>query len=150
MHQLFKDYSDCLEKLYDDFKKTIDGLPQEALDWVPGAEMNSLCVILVHVTGSARYWMGDIVANEDSNRDRDAEFRTQGVDLAELIGRLDNGLGYVKRVCEGLTLEDLETICVLPQDGREITKGWAICHVLEHVANHLGHAHITRQLWEQR
>ena len=150
MLQLFKDYSDCLETLYNEFKKTIDGLSKEALDWVPGTEMNSLCVIVVHVTGSTRYWMGDIVAQDDSNRDRDAEFRTQGVDLVELIDRLDSGLAYIKRVFEGLTLEDLETICVLPQDGREITKGWAICHVLEHVANHLGHAQVTRQMWEQR
>ena len=150
MLQLFKDYSDCLETLYNEFKKTIDGLPKEALDWVPGTEMNSLCVIVVHVTGSTRFWMGDIVANEDSNRDRDAEFRTQGVDMAELKDRLESGMAYMKRVFEGLTLEDLETICVLPQDGRKITKGWAICHVLEHVANHLGHAQVTRQMWEQR
>ena len=150
MHQILKAFSECLETLYVDFKKAIDGLPQEALDWVLGTEMNSLCVIVVHVTGSTRYWMGDIVAQDNSNRDRDAEFRTQGVDLAELKDRLDNGLAYVKRVFGGLTLEDLETTCVLPQDGREITKAWAICHVLEHVANHLGHVQITRQLWEQR
>lgn len=150
MLQLFKDYTDCLETLYEDFKKNIDGLPQEALDWVPGEDMNSLCVIIVHTTGSTRFWIGDIAANDDSNRDRDAEFRSEGVDLAELKNRLDSSLAYVKGVFEKLTLEDLETVCVLPQGGREVTKGWAICHVLEHVANHLGHVHITRQLWDQR
>ena len=150
MSQLLKDYLNLLETLFDDFKKTIDGLPHEALDWVPGTEMNSLCVIVVHVAGATRYWIGDIVAKEDSNRDRAAEFRTQGIDITELNDRLDSSLAYMKRVLEGLTLEDLKAICVLPQDGREVTKGWIIFHVLEHVANHLGHAHVTRQLWDQR
>ena len=150
MSQLLKDYLNLLETLFDDFKKTIDGLPQEALDWVPGTEMNSLCVIVVHVAGATRYWIGDIVAKEDSNRDRAAEFRTRGVELTELNDRLDSSLAYIKSVLGRLTLEDLKATCVLPQDGREVTKGWIILHVLEHVANHLGHAHITRQLWDQR
>ena len=67
MPQLLQDYLNSLETLFDDYKKTIDGLPQEALDSVPGTEMNSLCVIVVHVAGSTRYWIGDIVAKEDSN-----------------------------------------------------------------------------------
>ena len=150
MKQLFMDYLNSLETLFDDFKKTIDGLPQEALDWTPGTEMNSLCVIVVHVAGSVRYWIGDILAKEDSNRDRAAEFLTRGIDLAVLNDRLDGSLTYMKRVIGELALEDLEAICVLPQDGREVTKGWIIFHVLEHVANHLGHANITRQLWDQR
>ena len=150
MPQLLQDYLNSLETLFDDFKKTINGLPQEALDWVPGEEMNSLCVIVVHVAGSTRYWIGDLIAKEDSNRDRAAEFRTRGIDLAELNERLDSSLNYMKGVLGRLTLEDLKETCVLLQDGREVTKGWIIFHVLEHVASHLGHAHITRQLWDQR
>ena len=150
MQKLFEDYVNCLQGLHNDIKQCIDGLPQKALDWVPGAEMNSLCVIVVHVAGSERYWMGDIVSLEDSGRDRDAEFRAKGLDEAELKRRLDDSLSYVKSVLERMSLEDLETICVFPKDGRTFTKGWAIYHVLEHVANHLGHAQLTRQLWEQR
>ena len=150
MPQLLEDYLNSLETLFDDYKKTIDGLPQEALDWVPGTEMNSLCMIVVHVAGSTRYWIGDIVAKENSNRDRATEFCTRGIGLAELNDRLDSSLAYMKSVLGGLTLEDSKAICVLPQDGREVTKGWIIFNVLEHVASHLGHVHITRQLWDQR
>ncbi|MBW1696501.1 MAG: DUF664 domain-containing protein [Deltaproteobacteria bacterium] len=150
MHSLFEDYFNCLQGLHDDIKKCIDGLPQEALYWVPGAEMNSLCVIAVHVAGSQRYWIGDIISQEDSKRDRDAEFRARGLDAVELTKRLDESLAYTKGILERLRLEDLETICVSPKDDRKFTKGWVLWHVLEHVANHLGHAQLTRQLWEQR
>ena len=150
MQKLFVDYLDFLQRRHDDIKRTIEGLPQAALDWVPGPEMNSLCVIVVHVSGSGRYWIGDIVAGEPSGRDREAEFRTQGVDVAGLIEHMDGSLAYVHRVLEGLKLEDLGAPCVSPRDGREVTVGWALLHVLEHTAIHVGHAQLTRQLWEQR
>ena len=150
MQTLFKDYMGSLETLHEELKRIIEELPQAALDWSPGAEMNSLCVIVVHVSGSERYWIGDIVAQEPSGRDREAEFRTQGVDVSGLIAQLDGGLAYVNRVLEGLGLEDLEAPRVSPRDGREITVGWALFHVLEHAAVHLGHVQLTRQIWEQR
>ena len=149
MQKFFADYMGSLETLHEELKRTIEGLPQAALDWSPGAEMNSLCVMVVHVAGSERYWVGDIVAREDSGRDREAEFRTQGIDIAELKDHLEGSLTYVRRVLEGLSLEDLGATCVPARDGREFTTAWVLFHVLEHVANHLGHAQVTRQVWEQ-
>jgi hypothetical protein len=150
MKKLFVDYLERLQRLHDDIKQSIEGLPQAALDWIPGPEMNSLCIIVAHVSGSERYWLGDIIAQAPSDRDREAEFRTQGVDVSGLIAQLDGSLAYGSRVVEGLGLEDLETPRVSPRDGREVTVGWALFHVLEHVAVHLGHVQLTRQMWEQR
>ena len=150
MQKLFVDYLDFLQRRHDDIKRTIEGLPQAALDWVPGSDMNSFCVIAVHLAGSERFWIGDVVAREPSDRDRESEFRAQEVDFAELAERLDDSLAYVRQVLEGLKLEDLGTTCVSPQDGREFTTGWVLLHVLEHAAVHLGHVQLTRQLWEQR
>jgi len=150
MNKIFLDYLDCLTALHDGLKRAIEGLPQDALDWVPGSDMNSLGVLIVHVTGSQRYWTGDIVAQESSGRDRDAEFRARNVEADELAERLDNSLVYVRSVLERIALEDLGASRVAPQFDREVTAGWALFHVLEHTALHLGHAQVTRQAWEQR
>ena len=31
-----------------------------------------------------------------------------------------------------------------------VSSAWALLHAVEHVREHMGHAQLTRQLWEQR
>ena len=150
MQPLFESYLDRLQELHDDILQAISRLPQAALDWVPGPGMNSLSVLVVHVTGAERYWVGDVVARDPSDRDRAVEFRVQGLDAATLEKRLGDTLDHTRGVLEELTLQDLETVRVSPRDGREFTVAWALAHALEHTAVHAGHAQITRQLWEQK
>ena len=50
---------------------------------------------------------------------------------------------------DGLSLEELEELRISPRDGRQFTVGWSLAHALEHTAIHVGHAQITRQLWEE-
>ena len=147
MHTFFADYLNLLKKCHDDIHKTINGLPPEALDWVPGAEMNSICVLVYHITGAERFWIGDVAVNEPSNRDRNAEFKVRGLGEAFLRGRLDDSYGYATAVLEQITLQDLET----PRTSSRgtFTVGWALLHALEHSHLHLGHLQITRQLWDQ-
>jgi len=149
MQKLLEDYLNCLQSLHDDIKLTIEGLPQSALDWIPGSEMNSLGIIVVHVAGSERFMIGDIVAKEPSGRDREAEFRTQDIDVAGLNERLDDSLAYIRQVLGRFNLEDLDTPCVSPRDGSTNSARWYLFRIIGHVASHLGHAQITRQMWDQ-
>jgi len=149
MQPFFADYLNCLGSLHNDIKTSLAGLPQAGLDWTPGAGMNSLCVLAVHIAGSERYWIGDVVAGQPSGRVREAEFRALGLDAAILADRLDSSLAYVHAVLEGLELADLEKRCVSPRDASESNMGWALGHVLAHTGLHAGHSQLTRQLWEQ-
>jgi hypothetical protein len=144
MEPFFADYLNRLESLHNDLRTSIDGLSQVALDWSPGVGMNSLCVLAVHVAGSERYWIGDVVAGEPSGRDREAEFRSKALDAKSLLDRLDACLAYIRGVLEGLHLEDLGRMCFASPDGR------ALAHVLAHTGIHAGHAQMTRQMWEQQ
>jgi hypothetical protein len=112
--------------------------------------MNSLGVIVAHVAGAERYMIGDIVAKEPSGRDRDAEFQTEGIDIEGLNERLDGSLAYISQVLERFSIEDLDTPCASPFDGRTYSARIFLFRVLGHVASHLGHAQITRQMLEQR
>jgi len=149
MQIFFKDYLNLLQDCHNGILQAIEGLPSEALDWVPGEDMNSISVLVFHTTGSVRFWIGDIAAQEPSNRDREAEFRVRGVGVDTLDKRLADNLEYVSSVLERMSLQDLERTRVRPSDGREFTVAWALLHALEHATSHLGQIQITRQLWEQ-
>jgi hypothetical protein len=151
MEQFFEDYLELLKELHDNLEQAIAGLPVEALDWVPGPDMNSLCVLIVHVTGATRFWIGDVIAGISSNRDRAAEFRARGLDEAALKQRLADTLAFVREVAATMTLAGLgDERTSANRPGQNLTVAWALLHALEHVGLHTGHAQITRQLWDQR
>ena len=156
MIRYFEDYLDRLLILHNDYKKAVGGLSVEALDWVPGTDMNSLCVLIVHTMGAQRFFVGDMAALIPSNRIRASEFQAKGMDEAALIQRLDDTLAFVRETVSKFTLEDLAIVRPLPGATNPtttldtLTVGWALMHTLSHTALHLGHAQITRQLWDQQ
>ena len=149
MQTFFKDYLNLLQDCHNSILEALDGLPPAALDWTPGNDMNSISVLVVHLTGAERYWIGDIAAQDPTARDRDAEFRVRDVEMDVLKKRLADNLEYAHNTLDKFTIQDLETTRVSARDGREFTVGWALLHALEHATVHLGQIQITRQLWEQ-
>lgn len=149
MQTFFVDLYDQLHELHQDIGRALAGLPPEALDWVPGKEMNSLAVLVAHTAGAERYWIGDVAGQRPSDRDREAEFRTAGLDAAALLGRLAEAESCAQEVLESLTVADLASVRASPRDGRPYTVGWSLAHALEHTGTHLGHMQIVRQLWDK-
>lgn len=150
MLSMLEGYWECLQGLHAYIERTIESLPPDALDWVPGLDMNSLGVLAMHVAGAERYWIGDVVGNDPSGRDRSAEFLIRGLDATALKARLTEILAHSQAVLEQLALPDLEATRVSPRDGRVFSVAWCLAHALEHTALHLGHMQLTRQLWDMR
>jgi uncharacterized damage-inducible protein DinB len=150
MDKFFADYLALLQAHHRDLIASFDGLPQEALDWVPGSDMNSLCVLVVHTTGAARFWVGDAAMHEPSGRNRAAEFQARGWTESALKERIISTEAYVSSALERLQLIDLSKMSDIAGRGEQVTAGWALLHALEHTGLHVGHAQITRQLWDQR
>lgn len=148
MEKFYADYVDRLRDLHQDCQRVLDGLPQEALDWKPSPDMNSIGVLVVHIVGAERYWFGDVVLDEPSGRQRDQEFTTTGLDPSELNQRLDDSLVYIEEALCSLSLEALNEDRISPRDGRIATIGWSLLHVLKHTGLHLGHMEATRHMWE--
>jgi len=143
-------YLTSLHELSNQVVSLLDGLPQEALDWRPiqgekELATNSLVAIATHLAGSETYWIKEIIGHQPIQRDREAEFVTQGVKATELKARLDAAAKIAEEVLSPLTESQLE-------EGRKfrdrsITVRWGILHVIEHFATHIGHMQLTRQLW---
>ena len=70
MRKLYQALLDELSELHGEVTKALDDVPAEALDWMPGPEMNSLSILIVHLMGAERYWIGDVVKGDPSFRDR--------------------------------------------------------------------------------
>ena len=144
----FKDYLNLLQGCHNDILEALEGLSPTALDWKPGPETNSISVLVFHLTGSERYWIGDVAAQDPSGRDRDAEFRVHEVDVQILKEQLADNFEYALNTLDKMDIHDMESNRVTTS-GREITVGWALLHALEHATLHVGQIQLTRQLWEQ-
>jgi uncharacterized damage-inducible protein DinB len=145
-----KAIGDHLESLHKAIEETVIGLPDEAMDWSPGPEMNSIGVLLVHTMGSERYWIGDVAGQDDSGRDREAEFRSSGTGTAELVERSRQTLSHSLSVLNRLSPDQFQQERTAPLTGRVVTVYWALAHALKHTAEHKGHIDITRQMWDMR
>jgi len=149
MQTFFTDYINLLQERHNEILEALEGLPQAALDWIPGTDMNSISVLVFHLTGAERYWIGDVAAQDPTERDRDAEFRVYDVEMDVLKKRLANNLEYARSTLNKFTIQDLETTRVSARNGSEFTVAWALLHALEHATLHLGQIQVSRQLWEQ-
>ena len=149
MHKFYQAMLDEYAALHAEIVKAIDELPPEALDWVPGPEMNSLSVLVVHLTGSERYWIGDVAKGEPSGRDREAEFRVKGMTAEALKQRLADVDRYEAAAFERLQLSALEEMRVA-RGGKEVTVAKALLHPLQHTGQHVGHIEILKHQWMER
>ncbi len=153
MEAFFADYLERLQVLDRDFIATFDDLPDEALDWIPGEAMNSFVILVVHVTASARYWIGDAAMGEPSDRHRSEEFQAQGLSRDALKARFAALEAYTRGAMQRLNVGDFAALRPVQNSAGEnyqVTVGYALLHALEHTGLHLGHAQITRQLWQQQ
>ena len=148
MLQFYVDYMDRLTDLHSQIEEALAHLPAEALDWSPGPEMNSITVLVMHLTGAERYWIGDVAGQDASGRDRAAEFRSGGLSPQDLIARLDASRAHAQGVLAQLSLEDLaQARSSVRHPDRTFTVGDSLLHALEHTGQHLGHIQMVRQLY---
>ncbi|MDY6866368.1 MAG: DinB family protein [Chloroflexota bacterium] len=147
--KIIEPYVELLDDLFDRMDGLFSDLPDEALDWTPDPTMNSMTVLVVHVTGSLQYWVGEMLGGEPAHRDRSAEFQAENLSKEELHKKLDSALSQTKRVMEKVTMVDLEEKRYSTIHKDYFDGAFALMHALEHTARHVGHMEITRELWEQ-
>jgi hypothetical protein len=150
MITFFEALTDRFHELHGEIQRDLDALPPAALDWKPGPEMNSVSIIIVHLTGVERFMVGDVVMQETSHRNRDLEFQVQGLSKDDLLRHLNDTETYIKNALEKLSLSDLETTRIHPRYGDQVTVSWALLYALAHTAAHVGHINLTVQMWQQR
>ncbi|MGE5139872.1 MAG: DinB family protein [Rudaea sp.] len=127
--------------------ETLEDLDTAALNWTPLPEgTNSLLVLATHSLGAEHGWIAEVVGREPKTRIRANEFRARGSGLEQLRERFEATARESERILSGLNESDLNETRE-GTSGETVTVRWAIIHVIEHYAEHLGQMSLTRQLW---
>jgi hypothetical protein len=140
-----------LREQHDAMRETIEGLDEDALNWVPGPETNSLAILFTHTLGAEDSITATILGDQ-IERDRAAEFQVRISDPEELRRRIDEVEQRVLARVDRLTGAELAAQKSPPRDrlGRNYLGSWWLFHAVEHNREHIAQAGLTRQLYEQQ
>ena len=142
-------YERLLRQRRADVLKILDGLEAEALNWHPLSDAtNSIFALAVHLLGAERHWIHERTGGRKIERDRAAEFRAKGDDVAMLRAQYETVARTSEEILGRLVEAELD---VAREDGKgKFTFRFCILHILDHYAEHVGQMALTRQLWENR
>jgi uncharacterized damage-inducible protein DinB len=139
-------------------KEAIAGLPDEAFDWSPAPNTNSLTVLTRHSLAACRFFFGVASGQPGSiaeyrTGDRADAFRAMGGTSATLTSAIDAGLrDFEVRLASGSEAHLAEMIGwpheapdIPTRSGREI-----LINGIGHLREHVGQAHLMRDLWLAR
>lgn len=127
-----------------DMVALIQGLPIEALKWMPVPKAPHVSGIALHILEVEDY-LAAVAAGADLEWDRPLGASNDYVYPAgEVVRRIGETDARLKRAIEQVTPERLARL----QPGQERTIGEMLVEDLAHSSMHLGHIQLTRQLCE--
>jgi len=140
---------ETLGESLDEIRSTIDGLTVDQLNArVAGDGTNPIAVIVTHALESTRAWLSIAVAHEPPPRDRPAEFRTVADEA--LSAWVDGRIAECLALVDGAETFDPSYEANAPWLGGDpdssVTAAWALMHAVAHLGEHVGHAHVMRDL----
>ena len=115
----------------------LDALTEDQIWWRPNEQANAVGNLVLHLSGSNRYYLEHVIAGKDDRRDRDAEFAARGsVTKTKLRRTWDE----VTRVSEAVlsTLDPSTLMTTTDRTGKATTYAQVLLHVSVHNATHLG------------
>ena len=126
----------------------VEGLDATQLRWQPSPTANALGVIVVHLGYSERLWFRAIGAGEQM----DMAWRSRMFELPEGWGADEAVAFYRQESARADAVLDQTASLDPPSRGdfRPTTFRWAVFHLIEETARHVGHMDITRELLDGR
>ncbi|HSL11864.1 MAG TPA: DUF664 domain-containing protein [Actinomycetota bacterium] len=131
----------------DELRRAIDGLSSDALnDRLAGEGTNPMAVIVTHALESTRAWLSLATGAPIPERDRPAEFRAVADDgfPAWVEGRIGECLALLDGA--GTFDPAREHVAIWTSEPQPRSAAWALLHATAHLGEHVGHAHVMRDL----
>ncbi len=122
----------------------VEGLDATQLRWQPAPAANSLGVVVVHLGYSERLWLRAVGAGEKM----DMAWRAHMFELPEGWG-VDEAVAFYRdeSAAADAVLDQVTSFDLFSRgDFRPTTFRWAVFHLIEETARHVGHMDITREL----
>ena len=139
-----------LDDVWESLLAAVREIDDDLLQWYPGPEFNSAAILLRHLAGSERWWIGEQIGGVPAHRNRDAEFVHDNPPRAVVLRAVEESRALTRRVLSGVTAADLQV--PVPEKSKRLsspeqpTKYWALLHYLEHLGYHRGQILLLRNL----
>ena len=153
-------YGRLFDHLFQELEQLLADLPNEALLWKPFEQSpwqgpsNPLGLIVAHAVSStvyllrrAEYSMGRREWKEVDGDEGREEFGPANHDVTYLRARAKRVQEYVHQFLAGVSSADLDASRAHPKRPITFCARQELGHALDHLAQHIGHGQITRQLW---
>ncbi len=137
------------------FANVVEGLSPEALLWRPGDETtNSVAQIVRHVVAWQPWYLGVVLGDPVPLDDESLnQKQTDSLDNSPATADALRTLVETMRAETVAALERVGTLdlneAITPYGDPEARSNY-LSGAIDHAAEHIGHAELTRQLWEQR
>jgi uncharacterized damage-inducible protein DinB len=142
---------DHLDDVWNSLLAAVREVDDDLLQWSPGPEFSSIAMLLRHLAGSERWWIGEVIGGVPAHRVREAEFVHDRPARAGVLRAVDESRALTRRVLSGVRAADLAA--PLPvENARRLSaearpdKYWALLHYLEHLGYHRGQILLLRNL----
>jgi uncharacterized damage-inducible protein DinB len=147
---------DHLDDVWDSLLAAVRDIDDELLQWSPGPEFSSIAMLLRHLAGSERWWIGEVIGGIPAHRVRESEFVHDRPARADVLRAVDEARALTRRVLSGVRAEDLAAPVAAAnsrgQGPKRLSspeppdKYWALLHYLEHLGYHRGQILMLRNL----
>jgi hypothetical protein len=134
-------------QVHDQLRWELDGLDDDALNWLPTPGANSIATIVTHLVASEAETF-ESVAGVECERDREAEFVGHRRTVSEVLGLLDGADDLIAELAPRIDNDRLNALIPLPTvPAEEVRPGltWLI-GTYGHAREHVGQVLLTKQL----
>ncbi len=133
-------------------RSAIAGASADALNRRPaGDDTNPVAVLVVHAVNSTRWWLSVALGLPLPERDRPVGVPHQSSPMPTSSWRMfDPVAADCRALLDTDAAFDAGAMREDPREGEQVTAAWALIHAVEHLREHVAHAELTRQLWQDR
>jgi uncharacterized damage-inducible protein DinB len=139
-----------LDEGWDSLLKQVGAAEDDLFHWAPGPAFNSVAILLRHLAGSERYWIGEAVGGVPSGRVRDREFLHDRPRREDVLQAVEEARRLTRKVLTPLSSSDLQAeaspTVTVGTPPRRPTKMWALLHYVDHLGYHRGQALLLLKL----
>lgn len=115
----------------------LDALSDDEIWWRPNEQANAVANLVLHLVGSNRYYLEQVIDGRDIGRDRAAEFAARGGrSKAQLVEAWEQARRAAGQVLD--TLDASQLAQTTDRSGTVTTYAQILLHVTHHNAAHMG------------
>lgn len=137
-----------LDEQAERYSTVVEGMPEEALNWRPGDETtNSVAQLVRHATAVQNVLLTRALGGSPAY-DHAYSLRNDPATKDELLGLIAAAKAQKDEQLAQVDPMDMSETVETPRG--PVLRARYVIHTADHGQEHLGHAELTKQLWEQR